>query len=86
MFDNHRLSPYNNSQPSENPDLEEAKSSINLDYQEGLKNNIHQLIKDTFGEHFNLNNLDDRMEEMKLELEGLEDFSFLVEDSSQKEV
>ena len=76
-------SSYNNSsQPSENPDLEEAKALINLDYQKGLENRIQQLVKDTFGGHFDDIDLDNYVKNIQDELKEIEDLSFncLIED------
>ena len=72
--------------PSENsqildPDLEEAKKLINLSSRNEFKESMQQLIKDTFGENFDIKNLNEYSEKIKLELEEMEDLAFLLEDN-----
>ena len=63
------------------PDLEEAKKSINLSSRNEFKESMQQLIKDTFGENFDIKNLNEYSEKIKLELEEMEDLAFLLEDN-----
>ena len=61
------------------PDLEEAKKLINLSSRNEFKESMQQLIKDTFGENFDIKNLNEYSEKIKLELEEMEDLAFLLE-------
>lgn len=76
------FTPNNDSQPFENPDLEEAKAFINLDKQKGLENKIQQLANDTFGGRFDDSFLGEKMKSLQSELDEImeTELTFLIED------
>lgn len=76
------FTPHNDSRPFENPDLDEAKASINLDMKKGLENKIQQLANDTFGGCFDDDFLDKKMKSLQSELDEImeTELTFLIED------